>query len=108
MPPNYGTRQRVNGQCERVAQGQPNSITTRDIGMTKRVTASITFGGGQLTAANGTFSPFAVNDPIEVSGVGLDRGFYTVTAIDTVNASYLTVDPPPPAQAAVTCTVRTP
>jgi hypothetical protein len=109
MPPNYGTRQRVNGQHERVAQGAPNSQVTRDIGMSKLVTAaSITFGSNRLTAANGTFTAFAVNDPIEVFATSGPRGFYTVTGIDSVNQAYLTVDPPPAAAGPVTASVRTP
>lgn len=108
MPPNYGTRTRQSLQRERVAQGAPNGNLTRDLGMSKLVTASITFGSNRLTAANGTFAAFAAGDPLEVTGTSLDRGFFTVLGIDSVNQAYLTVDPPPAALGPVTATVRTP
>lgn len=82
---------------------------TRDVGMTKRVTASITAGSGRLTGANGTFtSTFAVNDPVEVVGSNTFDGFYTVTGLDAVNAAYLAVDPAPKAEGPITVTMRTP
>ena len=122
MPPNYGTRQRANSQFERVAQGHPNGGITRDVGMSKNVTADMTFvageevlgafvlfpNGARPTAANGTFAAFAVDDPIEITGTPINLGFFTVIGIDTVNASYLILDPPAVAGGPYETTIRTP
>lgn len=109
MPPNFGTRTRRNVAHERVSQSRPNSVTTRDVGMTKLISASITFGSGQLLAANNTFTSFAVGDGIVVENAPeAVCGFYTVTGIDVISATYLIVDPPPQAAGPVSATVRTP
>ncbi|MGH7090309.1 MAG: hypothetical protein ACREFQ_15540 [Stellaceae bacterium] len=77
--------------------------------MTKRVAASITFGGGNATSANGTFAnTFALNDPVLVEGANLNNGFFTVTGLDILNSSYLTLNPPPKAEGPITVTLRTP
>lgn len=84
---------------------------TRDVGMSKNVTASITFVGGgtnQLQAANGTFANFVAGDPVLVEGTNLNNGEFITTAIDSVNHAFLTVDPPPKAEGPITATVRTP
>ena len=73
--------------------------------------ASITFvsASGQTQAANGTFAnTFAVNDPMLIEGANLNNGFFTVLALDTVNSSYLTLDPPPKDEGPITVTMRTP
>lgn len=83
---------------------------TRDVGLNKNVTASITFVAAttsQLQAANGTFANFAVGDPIMVEGTNLNNGKFTVTGIDGTNQSYLTVDVPPKNEGPVNATVRT-
>lgn len=83
---------------------------TRDVGMTKNVTASITFTAGtsKLTAANGTFTGFVAGDPILVEKTNLNNGEFIVTAIDGANQSFLTVDPPPKTEGPLSATVRTP
>jgi hypothetical protein len=113
MPARLGTRTKSSLKYERLAQGNDTRGYTRDIGMTKRVTASLTFAsaGATLTGANGTFtSTFAVNDPVWIeAGAVLNEGaFFTVTALDTVNAAYLVLDPPPKDEGPLTVTVRTP
>jgi hypothetical protein len=95
----------------RFRQGHPpgtglNAISTRDMGMSKNVTASMTYGSGQVGAANGTFSAFVIGDPIECIGSGFS-GFFTVDGIDAVNGSYLTLDPAPPSIGPITSTIRT-
>ena len=35
---------------------------TRDVGMSKLATASMTFGSGEVSAANGTFASFVAGD----------------------------------------------
>ncbi len=109
MPSSIGTRQRQNFQKERVSQGNETRTHSADIGMTKNVTAAITFAAGaaQLQAANGTFVNFAVGDPILVEGTNLNNGRHAVTAIDAVNSAYLTVDPPPKDEGPLNATVRT-
>lgn len=83
---------------------------TRDVGLSKNVTASITFVNSstkQLQAANGTFAPFAVDDLIFVEGTNLNNGMFTVTAIDGTNQAFLTVDQSPNNEGPITATVRT-
>lgn len=82
---------------------------TRDVGMSKNVTASITFVGGgtnQLQAANGTFSAFVASDIILVEGSALNSGTFQVVAIDAVNHAFLTVANGLKAEGPITCTVR--
>jgi hypothetical protein len=109
MPINLGTRRQSNLRYERMPQGSMTKTYTRDVGMTKNVTASITFGGGNATGANGTFAnTFAVDDPLLIEGANLNNGYFTVTALDGVNNAYLTLDPPPKAEGPITVTIRTP
>ncbi len=64
---------------------------------------------GAATGANGTFTgTFAVNDPVLVEGTNLNNGYFTATALDTVNAAFLMLDPPPKAEGPITATLRTP
>ncbi len=110
MPVQIGTRIRANRQFERVDQGEPNGVTTRDKGMTKNISASVTFnsGTGRATAANGTFAAFAAGDTIEVTKSPSNTGFFTVTGIDAANSAYLVLDPPPVTAGAATVNIRTP
>jgi hypothetical protein len=67
-----------------------------DLGMTKRVVASITFVNGatnQLQAANGTFpaTTWAVGDTIMVEGANLNNGTFQVIGVDATNGAFLTV-----------------
>lgn len=107
-----GTRTQQTFRKERVPQGHETRTMTRDVGMTKRVVASCTFVNGatkQIQAANGTFAnTFAVGDPILVEGANINNGFFTVTALDGVNNSFLGVDPGPQAEGPLTVTIRTP
>lgn len=109
MPDSIGTRKVSNTRSNRNDQGSDTRSHTRDVGMAKRVTASLTFTtDGKITGANGTFSgPWAVNDPLLVDGVNLNNGYFQLTGLDAVNAAYIVVDPPPKAEGAITCTVRT-
>jgi hypothetical protein len=104
-----GTRTQQSFRKERVQQGSREGSLTRDVGMTKNVTASITFTTAtkKLTAANGTFANFVAGDPIFVAGTNLNDGEFTITAIDGVNQAFLTVDPPPKNEGPLTATVRT-
>ena len=107
--PMRGTRSSQNFKLERIAQGSITKSHTRDVGMTKNVTAAITFVGGgtsQLQAAGGTFAAFAAGDDIQVEGGNLNNGFFHVKSTDA--STQLTVDPPPKAEGPITVTVRTP
>jgi hypothetical protein len=116
MPPSFGTRRQSNIRHSHPPGTKVTRSYTRDVGMTKLVTASITFSSAssQLQAANGTFgaggSTFAVGDPIEVlGGAVLNNGAtFQITAVDTVNGAFLTVDPAPVNEGPITATVRTP
>lgn len=109
MPRSEGTRTKQNFENERVDQGRETRTHTRDLGLSKNVTASITFvngGTNQLQAANGTFANFAVNDVILVEGTANNNGYKTVTAIDGVNHAFLTVDPGVANEGPINATVR--
>src|SRR5216683_1565513 len=94
-----GTRTKQNFAYVHPCEQSVNGSLTRDVGMSKNVTASITF------VANGTFNNFAVDDMILVEGTNLNNGIFTVTAIDGTNHAFLTVDNPPKAEGPVTATV---
>ena len=109
MPEAFGTRTKAELHYERVTQGSQTRFFSRDVGMTKNVTASITFGGGAATGANGTFTnTFAVNDPVLIEGCSLNNGYFTITALDTVNGAFLALDPPPKAEGPLNVNIRTP
>ncbi|HEV2187509.1 MAG TPA: hypothetical protein VGR70_09890 [Stellaceae bacterium] len=111
MPANFGTRTRQNFAKERVQQGSMTKTYTRDLGMTKNVTASLTFAvAGTITGANGTFNapPWTIGDDILVEGVNLNDGYFRIIGIDAVNGAFLTVDPPPKNEGPLNATVRTP
>jgi hypothetical protein len=111
MPINLGTRVQQGFRQGRLEQGSDTRSRNEDPGMLKRVVASITFvaASGQATAANGTFAnTFAVGDPLLVQGAALNNGFFNITALDTVNSSYLVLDPPPKNEGPITVILRTP
>lgn len=103
-----GTRSRQGQRKEHPFGTSITRTLTRDVGMSKNVSASITFGSGNLTAANGTFANFIAGDPILVEGSNLNNGEFEITAIDATNHAFLTVDPAPKAEGPITATVRTP
>jgi hypothetical protein len=107
-----GTRQSQTTRQEHAATRSSNLSYTRDVGLSKLVTASITFVNSvtnQLQAANGTFNNFVVGDTIRVNGAVLNNFIEAVvTAIDTVNHAFLTIgDVGLKAEGPITCTVRT-
>jgi hypothetical protein len=105
-----GTRTLQSQRREHPAEpGYAQSLTC-DVGMSKNVTASLTFvaGSAEITGANGTFANFVAGDPILVEGTNLNNGERIITGIDTVNSAYLVIDPPPKNEGPVTATVRTP
>jgi hypothetical protein len=108
--PSLGTRSLSTVKHSRQPGEAMTKSYTRDVGMTKNITASITFGGGNATGANGTFptSGFQLWDPVLIEGANLNNGVFTITALDSVNQSYLTLDPPPKVEGPITVTLRTP
>jgi hypothetical protein len=112
MPPGVGTRTKRSFRQERVTQGHMTRTFTRDLGMTKLVTASITFtsSNGRATGANGTFptSGFIVGDDVLIEGANLNNGYFHITGLDATNQSYLVLDPPPANEGPITVTLRTP
>lgn len=106
--PALGTRVRQNFHNERNEQGSMTKSYTRDLGMAKLVqgvSATFSASSGEISAANGTFATFAVNDDVTIEGANLNNGDFHVTGIDSVNQSYLVLDPPPKNESA-TVTVR--
>jgi hypothetical protein len=110
MPVRYGTRNPPSTSRNGTLEG--GSITramTGDLGMSKNVTASVTFAsaGARATAANGTFAAFAARDEIQVEGANLNNGYFVVTGIDGTNHAFLVLDPAPKNEGPVTVTIRT-
>ena len=91
---------------------EPNRVMTksftRDVGMSKNVTASMTFGSGEVLAANGTFTAFALNDVLLVEGTNQNNGYFLVTGLDATNHAFLTLQPPPKSEGPLSTTIRTP
>src|SRR5258708_23513617 len=89
-----GTEQRPPTRQTHAATRSSNLGYGLDPGMSKRVTASITFvdsATNQLQAANNTFTPFAVGDNIPVDGANLNNTIEAVvTAIDATTPAVLT------------------
>ena len=105
-----GTRTRQIPLNIRGDQGSDTRSQTRDLGMSKTVTASCTFVNSttkQVQAANGTFTAFALFDQILVEGANLNNGFFTVTALDSTNHAYLVLDPSCKNEGPLTVTIRT-
>ena len=105
--PSLGTRASNSTRNGYIDHGSETRSHTRDVGLSKNITASITFGSGQISAANGTFSAFTLQDPLLIEGANLNNGFFTVTGVDTVNHSYLMLTPSPKSEGPITATVRT-
>lgn len=101
-----GTRVRQNFHNERNPQGALTKFYTRDLGMSKNVTASTTFaaGTGKATAAAATFAAFAVGDDVVVEGTNTNNGYFHVIATDA--STFITLDPPPKNEGPVSATVR--
>lgn len=81
-----------------------------DIGMSKRVVASVTFVNSttkQAQAANGTFAAFSANDIVFVQGANLNNGTFYVTGIDSTNHAYLVLDPSPKNEGPITVVIQT-
>lgn len=102
-----GTRTRANTLSIAPPQGTTENGTTRDVGMSKRAAASMTFGSGEVSAANGTFAAFVVGDLVFANGTNENDGFFTVTAVDGANHAFLTLEPAPKAEGPVTAVMRT-
>ena len=105
-----GTRTRQLPVNTRMPSGSETRTHSKDIGMSKNVTASCTFVNSstkQVQAANGTFPAFAVNDVVLVEGTNLNNGLFTVTSLDAVNQSFLGLDPSPKNEGPITATIRT-
>lgn len=110
MPNSIGTRTEVNKTRNRVDQGKDTRSHTRDKGMSKNVSTTLTFtaSSAQIAGSNGDFANFGVEDPILVQGGLLNNGSqFRVTGIDATNGAYLTVDPPPKDESSIAGTVRT-
>lgn len=107
--PSFGTRSRQSFAKERVDQGEQTRTDTRDSGLSKNVSGiAITFNAGtaKATAANGTFANFVAGDEILIGATNLNNGYKRVTAIDGVNQSFLTLDPPPATEGPLNATIR--
>lgn len=106
--PMNGTRTKQGSAFEHPPSSKLDRANTRDLGLSKNVTASITFTASskQLSGANGTFNNFAVNDDIEVLKTNLNNGVFRVTAIDGTNHAFLTVDYPVKDEGPLSATVR--
>lgn len=104
-----GTRTKQNFANQHPAETSVTSSLNTDKGLSKNVTASITFVNSatkQLQAANGTFNNFPINELILVEKTNLNNGIFTVVAIDAANHAFLTVDNPPKNEGPITATVR--
>lgn len=104
-----GTRTRELSIHIRTERQSETRTHTRDVGMTKLVTASATFVNSttaQAQAATGTFAPFQLNDIVLVERANLNNGFFTVTGLDSVNHAYLVLDPSPKNEGPLTVTIR--
>jgi hypothetical protein len=102
-----GTRTRQNVCLTLEPNRQMTKSYTRDVGMSKNVSASITFGSGEILAANGTFAAFGFNDVVLIENTNQNNGYFLVTGIDATNHAFLTLQPPPKAEGPITATVRT-
>lgn len=109
MVTTLGTRTRPSRQKMYPDQGSRTLSRNTDKGMTKRVSASLTFtaSDGKATGASATFTGnFAVGDPLQISGTNRNNGFRAIIATD--GDTYLILDPPPKDEGPVTCVMRTP
>lgn len=104
-----GTRQKVGLSFSHPPEAGITRSMSADPGLDKLATASMSFSAStnKITAANGTFANFAVNDIVVIESTNLNNGFQTVTAIDGTNQSFLTVDQGLHTEGPLTATVRT-
>ena len=104
-----GTRQRQTSYQTNAPSRQETRTATRDIGMTKNVTASLTFSAatGRVSGANGTFANFVAGDTLLIEGTNLNNGERIVTGIDTTNHAFLSLNFPPQNEGPIAATVRT-
>ena len=63
-----GTRSRANQLHIEPAATSMTRSYTRDVGVSKLATASMTFGSGEVSAANGTFASFVAGDLVAGAG----------------------------------------
>jgi len=107
--PLCGTRTPVDFRSNHPPGGSFTESYTRDKGMSKLVSTSCTFSASptsRITAANGTFTAFAVEDLIAVQGTNLNNGTYSITGIDATNHAYVTVDWPSKTEGPITAQIR--
>lgn len=92
------------------SQGSETRFHQQDQGLAPLVTASLTFGSGSVTGANGTFTPFGHFEQrtVLIEGTNLNNGEFLVTASNGPNFAFLALAPPPKAEGPVTATVRMP
>lgn len=102
-----GTRTRANQLTIAPPEGSQTRSIDGDVGMSKNATASMTFGSGEVSAANGTFTAFGLNDLVIVENTNLNNGYFTVTGLDATNQAFLTLSPAPKAEGPLSATVRT-
>lgn len=105
-----GTRTRANQLHVNPPQGRMTRTYTRDLGLSKNVTASFTFVNSttkQIQGANGSLAAFAVNDLVLIEGTNLNNGFQTVTGVDGTNQAFLVLSPGPQNEGPLTATIRT-
>lgn len=109
MPESIGTRTKSFPSNGRQDQGSDTRSHTRDVDMSKRYAGNLTFtsADGRVTAANGAFSNFALNDPVLADGTNLNNGYFQVSGVDAVNGAYLVLTPPPKDEGPVAGVVRT-
>lgn len=105
-----GTRIRATQPNNRIDQGSDSRFFTRDQGMLKLITDTVTFAPGPPGTITGSiageFSVFAVWDPIEVYNPNLNAGFFTITYVDP-SGNFIQVDPPPKPEGPIAVTIRT-
>jgi hypothetical protein len=107
--PSFGTRGISRERQLHPAGGSLNHSYNADAGMSKLANGvSATFSASTVSAANGTFSAFAVGDTIEVIRSNLNSGYWTVDAIDAANGAFLTLDGSPKTEGPIVVVIRTP
>lgn len=102
-----GTRQKQNFRYGHPASQREDRVHSRDVGMSKNVTASMTFtaSNGRATAAASTFAAFAVGDPVLVSGTNLNNGTFQVLSTDA--STFVQLDVPVKDEGPLSATMRT-
>lgn len=108
MADELGTRIKASLSNNRSDSSDITRSFTRDLGMSKLVTDSMTFASAtaRITGIAGDFSNFATFDPIFVAGANLNNGQFVITAI-AGDGSYIVVDPPPKDEGPISVTIRT-